>query len=255
MSLQIEQFMCRSDNFGVILHDTESGETAIVDAPEETAIRAVLERTGWSPSLLLITHHHPDHVAANEALKARYRLTIVGPRAEAARIPGIDRSVAEGDTVEFAGRTIEVIETPGHTSGHVSFHIPGEKLVFAGDTLFAMGCGRLFEEGPAVMLGSMKKLAALPPETVVYCGHEYTLSNARFALSVDPENAVLKARAERVEALRAEDKPTLPTTIGEELATNPFLRWNDPGIRKTLGMEDASEEAVFAEIRKRKDNF
>jgi hydroxyacylglutathione hydrolase len=255
MSLKVEQFMCRSDNFGVILHDSDSGQTAIVDAPEETAIRAVLERTGWSPSLLLVTHHHPDHVAGNLALKERYGLTVVGPRAEAAKIPGLDRSVTEGDRVDFAGRTVEVIETPGHTSGHVSYHIPEEKLAFVGDTLFAMGCGRLFEEGPAVMLKSMKKLAGLPPETIVYCGHEYTLSNARFAVTVDPDNQVLKARAERVEALRAEDKPTLPTTIGEELATNPFLRWNDPGIRKTLGMEDASEAEVFAEIRKRKDNF
>ncbi|NMG38065.1 hydroxyacylglutathione hydrolase [Chelativorans sp. ZYF759] len=255
MSLKVEQFMCRSDNFGVILHDTESGETAIVDAPEENAIRAVLERTGWSPTLLLVTHHHPDHVAANLALKERYGLTIVGPRAEAAKIPGLDRSVSEGDTIEFAGRTVEVIETPGHTSGHVSYHIPQEKLAFAGDTLFALGCGRLFEEGPAVMLRSMKKLAALPPETVVYCGHEYTLSNARFAVTVEPDNEELKARAGRIEAIREEGKATLPTTIADELATNPFLRWNAAGVRATLGMQDASEEEVFAEIRRRKDNF
>lgn len=255
MSLRVEQFMCRDDNFGVILHDTESGATAIVDAPEEHAIRAVLERTGWSPGLLLITHHHPDHVAGNLALKERYGLTIVGPRAEAARIPGLDRSVSEGDTVEFAGRTIEVIETPGHTSGHISYHIPEERLAFVGDTLFALGCGRLFEEGPAVMLASMKKLAALPTETRVYCGHEYTLSNARFAVTVDPGNEQLKARAGRIEGMREEGKATLPTTIADELATNPFLRWNAPGIRATLGMEDASEEAVFAEIRRRKDNF
>lgn len=255
MSLKVEQFMCRSDNFGVILHDTEGGETAIVDAPEENAIRAVLERTGWSPTLLLVTHHHPDHVAANLALKERYGLTIVGPRAEAAKIPGLDRSVSEGDTIEFAGRTVEVIETPGHTSGHVSYHIPQEKLAFAGDTLFALGCGRLFEEGPAVMLRSMKKLAALPPETVVYCGHEYTLSNARFAVTVEPDNEELKARAGRIEAIREEGKATLPTTIADELATNPFLRWNAAGVRATLGMQDASEEEVFAEIRRRKDNF
>lgn len=255
MSLKVEQFMCRSDNFGVILHDTESGETAIVDAPEENAIRAVLERTGWSPTLLLVTHHHPDHVAGNLALKERYGLTIVGPRAEAAKIPGLDRSVSEGDTIEFAGRTVEVIETPGHTSGHVSYHIPQEKLAFAGDTLFALGCGRLFEEGPAVMLRSMKKLAALPPETVIYCGHEYTLSNARFAVTVEPDNEELKARAGRIEAIREEGKATLPTTIADELATNPFLRWNAAGVRATLGMQDASEEEVFAEIRRRKDNF
>jgi hydroxyacylglutathione hydrolase len=195
MSLRVEQFMCRSDNFGVLVHDPESGETAIVDAPEETAIRAALERTGWTPSLLLITHHHPDHVAGNLALKQRYGLTIIGPRAEAAKIPGLDRSVAEGDSIDFAGHRIEVIETPGHTSGHISYHLPVAKLAFVGDTLFALGCGRLFEEGPAVMLGSMKKLAALPPETVVYCGHEYTQSNARFALTVDPDNALLMARA------------------------------------------------------------
>lgn len=255
MSLKVEQFMCRSDNFGVILHESESGEAAIIDAPEENAIRAVLERTGWSPSLLLVTHHHPDHVAGNLALKERYGLTIVGPRAEASKIPGIDRSVSEGDTIEFAGRTVEVIETPGHTSGHISYHISQENLAFVGDTLFALGCGRLFEEGPAVMLASMKKLAALPPETVVYCGHEYTLSNARFAVTVEPDNEELKARAQRIEGMRAEGKATLPTTIGDELATNPFLRWNEPGIRATLGMEDASEEEVFAEIRRRKDNF
>lgn len=255
MSLKVEQFMCRSDNFGVILHDSESGEAAILDAPEENAIRAVLERTGWSPSVLLVTHHHADHVAGNLALKERYRLTIVGPRGEAAKIPGLDRSVSEGDIIEFAGRKIEVIDTPGHTSGHISYHIPEEKLAFVGDTLFAMGCGRLFEEGPAVMLASMKKLAALPPETTVYCGHEYTLSNARFAVTVDPDNEALKVRAQRVERLRGEGKVTLPTTIGEELATNPFLRWNEPGIRATLGMKDASEEEVFAEIRRRKDNF
>ena len=255
MSLKVEQFMCRSDNFGVILHDSESGEAAILDAPEENAIRAVLERTGWSPSVLLVTHHHADHVAGNLALKERYGLTIVGPRGEAAKIPGLDRSVSERDIIEFAGRKIEVIETPGHTSGHISYHIPEEKLAFVGDTLFAMGCGRLFEEGPAVMLASMKKLAVLPPETTVYCGHEYTLSNARFAVTVDPDNEALKVRAQRVERLRGEGKVTLPTTIGEELATNPFLRWNEPGIRATLGMEDASEEEVFAEIRRRKDNF
>ncbi|MGY6710049.1 MAG: hydroxyacylglutathione hydrolase [Rhizobiaceae bacterium] len=255
MSLKVEQFTCRSDNFGVIVHESESGEAAIIDAPEENAIRAVLERTGWSPSLLLVTHHHPDHVAGNLALKERYGLTIIGPRAEASKIPGLDRSVAEGDTIEFAGRTIEVIETPGHTSGHISYHIPQEKLAFTGDTLFALGCGRLFEEGPAVMLASMKKLAALPPDTVVYCGHEYTLSNARFAVTVEPDNEVLKARAQRIEGMRAEGKATLPTTIGDELATNPFLRWNEAGIRATLGMDDASEEEVFAEIRRRKDNF
>jgi hydroxyacylglutathione hydrolase len=255
MPLQIDQFMCRDDNFGVLVHDPESGETALIDAPEEAAILKAVERTGWTPTIILTTHHHVDHVEANEALKKRFGLTIVGPQKEKAKIPGIDRTVSEGDTIDFAGRKVNVIETPGHTSGHVSFHFAEDVVVFTADTLFALGCGRLFEEGPAVMCESMKKLAKLPPETVVYCGHEYTLSNARFAVTVDPDNARLAERARKIEALRADGKPTLPTTIGEELATNPFMRWGDAGIRRHLGMEGASDAEVFGEIRKRKDNF
>ncbi len=255
MPLQIDQFMCRSDNFGVLVHDPETGETALIDAPEEAAILKAVERTGWTPTLLLVTHHHVDHVEANEALKKRFGLKIVGPKKEAAKIPGIDETVSEGDTVDFAGRKIRVIETPGHTSGHVSFHFAEDGVAFTADTLFALGCGRLFEEGPAVMVESMKKLAGLPPETVVYCGHEYTLSNARFAVTVDPGNERLARRAEKIEELRAEGRPTLPTTIGEELATNPFMRWGDAGIRRHLGMENASDAEVFGEIRRRKDNF
>ena len=255
MPIQIEQFMCRSDNFGVLMHDTESGETALVDAPEERPILEAIERTGWKPTIILTTHHHPDHVEANLALKERFGLTIVGPKAEAAKIPGIDRTLSEGDTVMFGKHAISVIETPGHTAGHISYFMPDAKIAFTADTLFALGCGRLFEGTPATMLASMRKLAALPLETVVYCGHEYTLSNARFAVSVDPTNSALTARARKIEALRASDKPTLPTTIGEELATNPFMRWHDPAIRKHLGMSDAADDAVFAELRKRKDVF
>ena len=255
MPLQIEQFMCRSDNFGVLLHDPESGETALIDAPEEAPILAAVQRTGWRPTMILTTHHHPDHVEANLALKERFGLTITGPAAEAEKIPGIDRQVKDGDILRLGGRMIEVIETPGHTAGHISYHIPEAHLAFTADTLFALGCGRLFERGPEVMLESMKKLAALPPETVVYCGHEYTLSNARFAVTVDPGNEALRKRAKEIEDLRTDNRPTLPTTIGRELETNPFMRWSDPGIRRHLGMENASDEAVFAEIRKRKDNF
>lgn len=255
MALQVEQFMCRSDNFGVLVHDPETGETAIIDAPEEAPILSAIERTGWTPTVILTTHHHPDHVEANLPLKERFGLSIIGPEAEADRIPGIDRKVKEGDTVRFAGRTIEVIETPGHTAGHISYHFRQDRLAFTADTLFALGCGRLFECKPPVMLASMKKLAALPAETVIYCGHEYTQSNARFALSVDPTNSALKERAKKIDALRAEGKPTLPTTIGEEMATNPFLRWHDPVIRKNLGMEGATDAEVFAELRKRKDVF
>ncbi|WP_315926435.1 hydroxyacylglutathione hydrolase [Mesorhizobium sp. SP-1A] len=255
MAIEIEQFMCLTDNFGVLLRDPASGEVALVDAPEEAPILAAVKRTGWTPGLILTTHHHADHVGANEALKKRFGLRIVGPEAERAKIPGIDHGVGEGSTLRLGGEAIEVIETPGHTAGHVSYHFPKSKVVFTADTLFALGCGRLFEKPAPVMHASLKKLAALPHETVVYCGHEYTLANARFALTIDPGNAALQARVKKIEALRARDKPTLPTTIGEELATNPFLRWGDPAIRSNLGMENASDAEVFAEIRRRKDTF
>ena len=255
MAVEIEQFTCRSDNFGVLVRDRATGVTALVDAPEEGPILAAIGRTGWRPSLLLVTHHHSDHVEANLALKDRFGLRIVGPRAEADRIPGIDETVAEGDAITLGEQTVRVVETPGHTAGHVSYHLPVAGVAFTGDTLFALGCGRLFEAPPEVMFASLAKLAALPGETAVYCGHEYTLANARFALSVDPGNARLKARADKVEALRAEGKPTLPTTISAERATNPFLRADDPAIRQALGMEAASDAEVFAELRRRKDAF
>lgn len=255
MGLQIDQFMCRSDNFGVLVHDSDTGRTALIDAPEESSILAAIERTGWKPDVILTTHKHDDHVEANLALKKRFGLKIIGPKAEADKIPGIDETVSEGDKLEFAGQPMEVIETPGHTAGHICYYFPKSGLAFTADTLFALGCGRLFERPAPVMFESLKKLVALPAATVVYCGHEYTLANARFALTIDPTNSALKERAAKIEEMRASDKPTLPTTIGEELATNPFLRWHDPSIRKNLGMEKASDVEVFAEIRKRKDNF
>ena len=255
MTIQIDQFTCRADNFGVLMHDSESGETALIDAPEEATILEAVKRTGWKPTMILTTHHHIDHVEANLSLKQKFNLKIIGPKAEADKIPGIDEQVKEGDVIRFGSEEIRVIETPGHTAGHVSFHLPKAKVAFTADTLFALGCGRLFEAPPPVMYASLKKLAALPPETVVYCGHEYTLSNARFALTIDPQNEALKASAAKIEKLRSEGEATLPTTIGEELETNPFLRWADPAIRKHLGMEGATDADVFAEIRKRKDNF
>lgn len=255
MAIEIEQFMCRQDNFGVLMRDPGSGEVALIDAPEEAPILAAIGRTGWVPSRLFVTHHHGDHVAANLALKERFGLRIVGPEAEKDRIPAIDETVEDGSRIPFGGETIEVIATPGHTAGHVSYHLPGTKVAFTADTLFALGCGRLFECPPPVMFESLKKLAALPAATSVYCGHEYTLANARFALAVDPDNAALQARAKEIEALRAQDRATLPTTIGAELETNPFLRWGDAAIRKHLGMENASDVEVFTEIRRRKDDF
>lgn len=255
MKVDVELFTCRSDNFGALVRDRESGIAMLVDAPEEAPILDAVGRTGWKPSLLLVTHHHRDHVEANLALKRRFGLRIVGPKAEADRIPGIDEMVAEGDVVHLGSQEIRVIETPGHTAGHVCYHLPEAEIVFTADTLFALGCGRLLEAPAEAMHVSLGRLAALPGQTTVYCGHEYTLSNARFALTVDPDNDRLKARAARVEALRAQGRPTLPTTIAEELATNPFLRAADPRIRKRLGMETASDAQVFAELRRRKDAF
>lgn len=251
--LEIELFSCRSDNFGVLLHDPQTGATASIDAPEEKPILDALARRGWRLSHILTTHHHADHVAANAALKARFGVTIVGPAREA--IAGIDRKVDGGDSFDFAGRRVEVISTPGHTLGHICFHLPEERLLFSADTLFALGCGRIFEGTPAQMWDSLEKLAALPDETTVYFGHEYTLSNARFALTVDPGNAALERRAAEIEALRARNAFTAPTTIGLEKATNPFLRAADPDIRRHLRMEQASNAEVFAEIRARKDRF
>jgi hydroxyacylglutathione hydrolase len=253
MSLQIDQFMCREDNFGVLIHDQQSGETALIDAPEERAILAAIERTGWTPTMIMTTHHHLDHVEANLALKKRFGLKIVGPKAS--KIPGIDVELSEGSKFEFAGQPVEIIETPGHTADHICYYLPKSNVAFVADTLFAMGCGRLLEKPAPVMFQSLKKLVALPAATTLYCGHEYTLANARFALTVDPTNSALKERAAKVEKLRDANKPTLPTTLAEELATNPFIRWHDPAIRRNLGMENATDAEVFAVIRKRKDNF
>lgn len=255
MPLEIYQFPARDDNFGVLIRDTATGTAALVDAPEEAAILAAIEHTGWKPSMILTTHHHGDHVEANEALKKRFGLEIIAPAAEASKIPGVDRTVREGDRVRVGESEAVVIETPGHTAGHVSYYFPDLGVAFTADTLFALGCGRLFEAPPPVMHDSLQKLAALPAETAVYCGHEYTLSNARFAVTIDPANKQLAERLVEIEKLRAAGKPTLPTTIGAELATNPFLRANDPAIRKNLGMENANDADVFTEIRKRKDNF
>lgn len=253
--LDIHQFTCLGDNFGVLLHDPESGVTASIDAPEEGPIEAALAEKGWRLSHILVTHHHNDHVGAIPALKQRWKAKVIGNAADSGRIPGIDETVKPGERFDFAGHEAEIIDTPGHTVGHIAWHFPDDRLLFAGDTLFALGCGRVFEGTYDQMWSSLSKLKALPPETSVYCGHEYTQSNARFALSVDGSNAKLKERAAKVDALRSKGSATLPTTIGEELLTNPFLRPDDPAIRRTLGMESASDGQVFAEIRKRKDRF
>lgn len=254
-TLELDIFPCRSDNFGVLLHCPESGLTASIDAPELDPILAAAERRGWAITHIFTTHHHGDHVEANLALKERFGCEIIGPRDEAVAIPGLDRAMADGDSFEFGPHAVDVIATPGHTAGHICYHLPDSKILFAADTLFALGCGRLFERPAADMWHSLQKLAVLPDETAVYFGHEYTLSNARFALTIDPENERLKSRAAEIEALRAEGRYTIPTTIGLEKETNPFLRAADPDIRRRLLMETKTNEEVFAEIRKRKDNF
>lgn len=254
-TLEIELFLCRSDNFGLLLHDPATGATASIDAPEEGPILDALQRRGWSLTHILTTHHHGDHIEANLALKHRFGVTIIGPAKEAPRIPGLDKAVDEGDRFDFAGHPLEVIRTPGHTAGHICYHFPQDRLLIAADTLFALGCGRLFEGTAADMWTSLLKLAALPDDTSVYFGHEYTSSNARFAVTVDPQNEALKKRAAEIEAVRAAGGFTAPTTIGLEKATNPFLRAGDPAIRATLGMPSASDAEVFGEIRRRKDTF
>ncbi len=252
-NLEFHQFPCRSDNYGVLVHSTETGETASIDAPDADAVLSALKSKGWSLTHIFTTHHHQDHTEGNLALKNHSDVAIFGPKAEAAKIPGIDKEFVDGDVFDFAGHAVHVLETPGHTAGHITYWLPSDNVAFVGDTLFAMGCGRLFEGTPAQMWASLQKLIALPPETTLYCGHEYTQANAAFSLTIDPSNLALQSRARDVDALRAAGKPTLPTKLGIELETNPFLRPHDPGIRETLNMTDASNEEVFTEIRERKN--
>jgi hydroxyacylglutathione hydrolase len=215
----------------------------------------MLEQNGWRLDLILTTHHHGDHVAGNLALKKAYGCTIVGPADEAEKIPGIDTRVGDGDVVALGAGPIEVLATPGHTRGHVSYLMSDAGAVFVGDTLFAMGCGRLFEGTAEQMWASLARLGARPDPTRVYCGHDYAASNARFALTIEPDNPDLVKRAADVSARTAEGMLTLPTTIGLERATNPFLRADQPGIRARLAMPSAAPAEVFAEIRRRKDRF
>ncbi len=249
----IHQFLCLADNYGVLIHDGETGHTAAIDAPDAAAIERHLSAKGWRLTHILTTHHHADHTGGNAALKARTGCAIVGPRAEANKIPEIDATVGEGDVVTFGSLEVRVLDTPGHTAGHVSYWIASAGLAFVGDTLFAMGCGRILEGTAEIMWRSLEKIAGLPGETEIYCGHEYTVANARFALSIDRENAALERRARECEALRAAGQPTLPTRVRLERETNPFLRAGRPEIKERLGMSGAPDWKVFAEIRERKN--
>lgn len=255
MALIVDVFPARSDNYGYLVHDEASGRTAAIDAPEATAIRGALERRGWTLTDILITHHHIDHVEAIAELKAAFGARVVGPRDEADKIEGLDELVGDGDVVALGESRFEVMATPGHTLGHIVFFDPAGKHLFSADALFSLGVGRMFEGTPGPMWDGVKRLRELPDETMVYCGHEYTESNAKFALSIDPDNAALKARADEVMALRAAGKPTIPFNLGEDKRANPFLRADAPELAKVYGLEGKDAGEVFGAIRRGKDNF
>src|SRR6202167_6678804 len=223
-------FPCLKDNFGVLLHDPQSGATSSIDAPEAAPVEAALQKTGWRLTDILVTHHHADHTQGIGALKDHHKCRVVAPRNEAARIAHVDETVGEGDTVRVGALQGRVIETPGHTAGHISYFFPADKLAFVGDTLFSIGCGRIIEGNPEMMWHSLVKLRNLPDDTQFYCGHEYTAANVRFAKTIEPDNARLAARAAEVTKLRADGKPTIPATIGAEKAENPFLRADSPDV-------------------------
>jgi hydroxyacylglutathione hydrolase len=251
--LDIHQFPCLSDNYGVLVREPRSGVVAAIDAPDAAAVNAALAAKGWKLTHILTTHHHNDHTAGNLALKAGSGCTIYGPRAEAQKIPGLDVPVGQGDRFKLGAVEVEVLDTPGHTAGHISYVMPSAKVAFVGDTLFAMGCGRVIEGNAEMMWHSLRKIAALAPDTLIYCGHEYTVANARFALTIEPDNEALQRRAAEAAELRAQGQPTLPTRLSDELATNPFLRPHVASIRQRLGMETAEDWQVFGEIRERKN--
>lgn len=255
MPAETRLFACRSDNFGVLLHDPVTGATAAIDAPEADPVEAALKATGWKLTDILVTHHHADHTDGILALKAKYGCRVVAPAAEKAKIPAVDETVREGDTVKVGTLTANVIETPGHTLGHIAYWFHGEQLAFVGDTLFSIGCGRVIEGTPEQMWRSLVKLRDLPDDTEIYCGHEYTAANIKFALTIEPNNKALTARAAQAEAQLAKGEPTIPVTIGEEKKTNPFLRADVPEVAAGIGMAGKPAAEVFTEIRARKNKF
>lgn len=255
MGLTVDVFAARSDNFGYLVHDEATGRTAAIDAPEAGPIRNALAQRGWTLTDIFITHHHVDHVEAIPELKAAFGARVVGPRDEADKIADLDELVGDGDTITLGESTLEVMATPGHTLGHVVFYDRAGGHLFSADALFSLGVGRMFEGTPGPMWEGLKRLRALPDETLVYCGHEYTQGNARFALLIDPDNAALRTRAGEVDVLRMAGKPTIPFPLGEDKAANPFLRADAPELARHYGLEGADPAEVFAAIRKGKDNF
>lgn len=255
MPLEIVTIPCLSDNYAYLAHCADTGTTTLVDIPEAAPILAELDRRGWALNQILITHHHWDHVDGLADVLALHKATVFGARADKDRLPPLDVALDEGDTMPFGAETGHVIDVSGHTINHIAVHVPGAKVVFTADSLMALGCGRLFEGTHAQMWDSLQKLAVLPADTLVCSGHEYTAANAKFAVTIEPDNEALKARVADIAQKRAADQPTVPSLLSLELDTNPFLRAADPTVKQQLGMENESDVAVFAEIRTRKDNF
>ena len=253
--LEIHQIPVLSDNYVYLAHDVATGKTAVVDPAIHEEVFEALAMKGWTLTHILNTHHHADHTGGNMAIKERTGCIIVGPRADRDRIPGIDVDVGDGDTYALGESVAKVFDVPGHTRGHIAFWFGDSDALFCGDTMFALGCGRLFEGTPQQMWTSLSKLRALPPSTQVYCAHEYTKSNAAFAITVEPGNGALVARKAMIDDMRTRGERTVPSTLAEELATNPFLRPDSPDLQKSLGMVGAPLVDVFAETRRRKDNF
>ncbi len=255
MPLEIVTIPCLSDNYAFLAHDAASGNTALVDAPEPGPILAELDRRGWSLSHVLLTHHHWDHVDGLPGILEMHQAKVIGAAADAHRLPPLDLQVEDGDTFEFGGEPVGVMDVSGHTIGHIAYYMPQSAVLFTADSLMALGCGRLFEGTPSQMWASLSKLAALPDETIVCSGHEYTQSNAKFAVTIDPDNPALKNRVADIDRARAAGQPTVPSTLGLEKATNPFLRAADPVIQAHLNMQGSDPADVFTEIRARKDRF
>jgi hydroxyacylglutathione hydrolase len=251
--LQVHQFPCLSDNYGFLLHDPHSGETACIDTPDAEEYLRQAEAKGWRITQIWNTHWHPDHAGGNEAIKAATGCSVTAPKAEAPKIAAVDRAVGHGDTVSLGQWPAQVIDVGGHTLGHIAYHLPEANLAFVGDSLFALGCGRMFEGTPEQFWGSLSRLKALPPDTTLYCAHEYTQANARFALHADPDNVELQLYAGDIDARRARGEATVPMQLARELATNPFLRADEEDMRNRWGGGNPAE--TFARLRAAKDSF
>ena len=255
MPLELVTIPCLNDNYAYLLHDDASGHTSLIDASEAAPILNTLAARGWRLDQILLTHHHADHIQAVPAIVSATNATVLGARADAHRLPPLTRALAEGDTVPIGPELAHVLDVSGHTVGHIAFYLPETGAAFTADSLMAGGCGRLFEGAPALMWQSLSKLAALPGETLICSGHEYTTSNLRFAASIEPDNPALQARIVKVAKTRSDNRPTVPSRLSGELATNPFLRARLPHIKALIGLPDATDAEAFAEIRARKDKF